>query len=382
MMMKSVFVASVLTLAIGTAQAEQQGNGAQAQPQGHPPQGQQQPIQAPNGGQWVRVEGPSRQSGFPAAPGAPQPGVNPQMQSAFPQTNYGPANYAVAGQPAGDPQQQNGTAPLPPLNPPENDHFDEAMEVAQPFTPEQIKQMRQALENTRKAKAWQPVRGIPRISSVSVDLSPGASMPVLRVVPGELSNLIVLDSTGAPWPLAATPRVSNPDLYSAEWLQGTHTVVVSTPSAYETGSLALYLEGATTPVIVKIVSGEPDGKKDRARVYDARLDLRVPGRGPLAKAAVMGPGKIALYDDLLQAFLDGIPPKDAKQVKAQGAVPSHTQIWQYDGNLYVRTRQDFQTAFDNTLAAGDGTRVYRLPVTPFITLSQMGQKVTLQLDIY
>ena len=209
--------------------------------------------------------------------------------------------------------------------------------------------MRQALENTRKAKAWQPVRGIPRISSVSVDLSPGASMPVLRVVPGELSNLIVLDSTGAPWPLAATPRVSNPDLYSAEWLQGTHTVVVSTPSPYETGSLALYLEGATTPVIVKIVSGEPDGKKDRARVYDARLDLRVPGRGPLAKAAVMGPGKIALYDDLLQAFLDGIPPKDAKQVKAQGAVPSHTQIWQYDGNLYVRTRQDFQTAFDNTV---------------------------------
>lgn len=50
MMMKSVFVASVLTLAIGTAQAEQQGNGAQAQPQGQPTQGQQQPIQAPNGG--------------------------------------------------------------------------------------------------------------------------------------------------------------------------------------------------------------------------------------------------------------------------------------------------------------------------------------------
>ncbi|KPX95127.1 hypothetical protein ALO64_03488 [Pseudomonas meliae] len=307
--------------------------------------------------------------------------MNPQMQNAFPQSNYGPANYAVSGEPAGG-QPQNGTAPLPPLNPPENEHFDSAMEVAQPFTPEQIKQMRQALENTRKAKAWQPVRGIPRISSVSVDLSPGASMPVLRVVPGELSNLIVLDSTGAPWPLAATPRVSNPDLYTAEWLQGTHTVVVSTPSPYETGSLALYLEGATTPVIVKIVSGEPDGDKDRARVYDARLDLRVPGRGPLAKAAVMGPGKIALYDDLLQAFLDGIPPKDAKQVKAQGAVPSQTQIWQYDGNLYVRTRQDFQTAFDNTLASGDGTRVYRLPVTPFITLSQMGQKVTLQLDIY
>lgn len=50
-----------------------------------------------------------------------------------------------------------------------------------------------------------------------------------------------------------------------ERLQGTHTVVVSTPSLYETGSPALYLEGATTPVIVKIVSGEPDVEMGRTR---------------------------------------------------------------------------------------------------------------------
>lgn len=128
--------------------------------------------------------------------------MNPQMQSAFPQTNYGPANYAVAGQPAGDPQQQNGTAPLPPLNPPENDHFDEAMEVAQPFTLSKSSKCVRRWRTRERRRPGSPY-GNPRISSVSVDLSPGASMPVLRVVPGELSNLIVLDSTGlrGRWPL-------------------------------------------------------------------------------------------------------------------------------------------------------------------------------------
>jgi intracellular multiplication protein IcmK len=241
--------------------------------------------------------------------------------------------------------------------------------------------MRGSLEETRKAKAYQPVRAIPQISSVSVDLSPGASIPVLRVMPGEISNLVVLDSTGAPWPLVAPPKISKPDLFTAEWLKDSHIVVVSTISPYESGNLSVFLQGSATPVVVKLVTGEPDGKNEKTRVVDARLDMRVPGRGPNAKAALMGPGKIALYDDTLQAFLDGIPPKDARAVETHGDVPSHTKIWQYNGDIFVRTQQDIQTAFDQSLASGDGTKVYRLPATPYVTLSQMGQSVTLQLDI-
>lgn len=201
-------------------------------------------------------------------------------------------------------------------------------------------------------------------------------------MPGEISNLVVLDSTGAPWPLAITPKISKDGVFTAEWMKGSHVVVVSTTSSYESGNLALFLQGATTPVVVKLVTGEPDGKKDnKSRIVDARLDMRIPGRGPYAKAPLMGPGKIALYDDTLQGFLDGIPPKDAIAIVMHGDVPAQTKVWQYNGNIFVRTQQEIQTAFDQSLASGDGTKVYQLPATPFVTLSQMGQAVTLQLDI-
>lgn len=406
-------VVPMLVLAINTAfaqdaQAPQSGAmlpGAEQQSMQQPQPGQQQQQQQqpapPVPGQWVQVKGPGTPANFPAQPGQTNANVNPQMQNAFPQTNYGAANYAVGGQPQGQaptqpqqnaapqPQQnaapqpqQNGVAPMPPLDAPEGSaDFNEAMKVVAPFAPEQIREMRGSLENTRKAKAYKPVRAIPRITSVSVDLSPGASLPVLRVMPGEISNLVILDSTGAPWPLAITPRISRDDIFTAEWMQGSHVVVVSTTSSYESGNIALFLQGATTPVVIKLVTGEPDSEGEKSRIVDARLDVRIPGRGPYAKAPLMGPGKIALYDDTLQAFLDGIPPKDARAVVAHGDVPTHTKVWQYNGDIFVRTQQDIQTAFDQSLSSGDGTKVYRLPATPFVTLSQMGQSVTLQLDI-
>lgn len=383
--MKSyLLVMPMLVLALNPALAQD----AQA-PQGNaivPGQEQQTSQQPqPGTGQWVQVNGPGVPAGFPAPPGQATPGVSPQMQGAFPQSNYGAGNYAVAGPQSGQvvaPLQQNGVAPLPPLQAPEGAaDFNEAMKVVAPFAPSQIREMRGSLEETRKAKAYEPVRAIPQISSVSVDLSPGASIPVLRVMPGEISNLVVLDSTGAPWPLIAAPKISKPEIFTAEWLKDSHIVVVSTISAYDSGNLTVFLKGSPTPVVIKLVTGEPDGENEKSRTVDARLDMRVPGRGPNAKEALMGPGKIALYDETLQAFLDGIPPKDARLVEPHGDVPSHTKVWQYNGDIFVRTQQDIQTAFDQSLASGDGTKVYRLPATPFITLSQMGQSVTLQLDI-
>ena len=382
-------VVPMLVLAINTAYAQEpQATQTGAMLPGAEQQSVQQQPASPVPGQWVQVKGPGTPGNFPVPPGQANTNVNPQMQNAFPQTNYGAANYAVGGQPQVQQQgnavnpSQNGIAPMPPLEAPAgSSDFDEAMKVAAPFPPKQIREMRGSLEETRKAKAYQPVRAIPRITSVSVDLSPGASLPVLRVMPGEISNLVILDSTGAPWPLAITPRISRDDIFSAEWMQGSHVVVVSTTSSYESGNIALFLQGATTPVVIKLVTGEPDGEGEKSRIVDARLDVRIPGRGPYAKAPLMGPGKIALYDDTLQAFLDGIPPKDARAVVAHGEVPTHTKVWQYNGDIFVRTQQDIQTAFDQSLSSGDGTKVYRLPATPFVTLSQMGQSVTIQLDI-
>ncbi len=312
--------------------------------------------------------------------GATQDNVFPpqvQAQAARPaqQSNLNPTTYQMTAQPTAS---QNGVAPLPPLVPPSN--LSQAETLVIPFTPAEIIQLRKQLERTRQAKAFKPVRPIPHIGSISLDLSPGGALPIVRTMPGEVSTLLFVDATGAPWPLAAPPRVSDKRNFDPEWIKGTAAVVISALSAYEDGNLVVMLEGYATPIVIKLVSGEPDAKA-KSRTVDYRLDLRVPARGPNAKAALLGPSKIALYDDTMQQFLDGLPPKQSKRLELQGEMPARTQVWQFNGALYVRTTHDIQTAFDQTIASGDGTRVYRLPPTPYVTLSDLGRTVTIQLDI-
>ncbi|MRU28296.1 DotH/IcmK family type IV secretion protein [Xylella fastidiosa] len=339
-------------------------------------QNAQQQAQQAQSPQWVNARTPN--DAFPSPPGQVPMNSQQQIQNAFPQTNYGAANYAVTDPAGAGTAPQNGIAPMPPLAPPSN--YDRAEQVVSPFSNSEIVKLRQQLDDLRKAKAYHPVRTVPRISSISVDLSPGAALPIVRVLPGEQTTLVFVDSTGAPWPLAVTPRVSDLRYFDVEWLSGTPFVVISALSAYEDGNVIVFLQGMATPVVVKLATGEPDSK-EKSRVVDYRLDLRVPGRGPNAQAPFLGTGRIALYDDTMQGFLDGIPPTSAKLVTAHGDIPAHTQVWQYGDAMFVRTNYDIQTAFDQSMFAADGTRVYRLPPTPYVTLSEMDKSVTLQLDI-
>jgi len=323
------------------------------------------PAQSASSAQWLPADG-----AFPAPPSANR------MQAAFPRSNYGAANYASPA--GGRPPAQDGVAPLPALAPPSD--YDRARALVSPLSEADIRKLRTQFDSSRKAKAYRPVRTSPRIRSASVDLSPGSSLPILRTLPSESSTLVFLDASGTPWPLAAVPRVARPDVASAEWLEGTPSIVVSMLSPYEETNLTVFLAGLATPVVVKLTSGEPDSK-DQVREVDYRLDLRVPGHSPWAKPAIAGEGKVALYDDTMQAFLDGLPPQGATRLKPTGEVPPRTEVWQFANALFVRTDLDIQTAFDNTLAASDGTRVYRLPPTPYVTLSQLGRSVTFQVDI-
>ncbi|MHC5209007.1 DotH/IcmK family type IV secretion protein [Pseudomonas chlororaphis] len=327
-----------------------------------------------------------------------------QIQAAFPPSSYGPNNYPVQqqgqafpvpmnaqgypvqpgaqtqylAQPGPPRPQDDGTRGLFPPSQPSAGAI--AGEVVSSFTPGEIRELRKQFDASRDAKAFKTIRAVPRISSVSVDLSPGSSMPIARLMQGTPGSLVFIDSTGAPWPLAAAPRISDDYLFYAEWLKNTHAVVISALSQYETGTVTVFLQGLATPVVIQLATGEQDSK-EISRIVDVRLDIRVPGRGPNAKNAVTGPGKIELYDDTLQAFLDGLPPNGAKAVKANGEIPAGTKVWQLENELFVRTTYDIKSPFDQTSSAANGTRVYRMPITPYVTFSDMGRSVTVQLDI-
>lgn len=370
-----VTVCALLTVDSGVFAAE----GAVQNTVGTPAVPQTQPLE------WV-----------PVSSGAPSnaPSANQQIQAAFPASNYGSQNYPVQqptppgyfppapgahASPSGMPVQDDGTRGLFP--PRQASAFEVARSQVSPFTPDEIRDLAATYDESREAKAYKPVRAVPRISSVSVDLAPGSSMPIARMLPGTPTSLVFIDSTGAPWPLAATPRISDSRIFYPEWLQGTHVVVVSALSPYESGTLTVFLQNMPTPVVLQLSTGE-EGTKESTRDVDVRLDVRVPGRGPNAKAPVVGPGKIDLYDDTLQAFLDGLPPVEAKTIKTIGSVPAGTKVYQLSNELFVRTTYDLKSPFDQTSSSANGTRVYRMPLTPYVTFSDMGRSVTVQLDIF
>lgn len=347
--------------------------------------------------QWVSSQNSQGSSAFPAPPTQGQQVQNatnttqPQVQN-FPSTNYGPSNYATNGQPVNQVQQQgalavaqqnsttpNGMAPLPPLKIPTSP-LEKASQFVAPLKPSEIRGLRNQFEDTRRATAYQPIQAIPRISTLSVDLSPGSVLPVLRVLPGEMSTIVFVDYTGAPWPLAAAPRVSNNELFDVEWLEGTSSVIVSALSTFNDGNITVFLKGLPTPVVVKLATGEVDSPHNNVRIVDYRLDLRIPGRGPNAKSLVEGTPKLGLYNDTLQAFLDGVPPTEAKRVEVEGA-PKMVQVWQIENSLFIRTPFSIQTAFEQSLSAADGTSVYQIALTPFVSLSENNRSVTYRLNI-
>nr|WP_260630666.1 DotH/IcmK family type IV secretion protein [Pseudomonas syringae]UVN18251.1 hypothetical protein pPsy0462b_00106 [Pseudomonas syringae] len=57
--------------------------------------------------------------------------------------------------------------------------------------------------------------------------------------------------------------------------------------------------------------------------------------------------------------------------KPTGNVPD-TTVWQMGDDLYIRTRADIRDEFESTLSSADGTHLWKLPVTPYVSFSVMG----------
>lgn len=255
-----------------------------------------------------------------------------------------------------------------------------AMSQANPLDNRQgVEMVGKVMDESSRGRAWQPADVVPRISTLTVNLSPGASLPVLRTTTNQASTLMFTDNTGAPWPLAAPPYNGNPDGFAVSFIPDSSVMTVQAKRQYDRGNVTAYLKGLAVPVIIDINSGEA-GNNTGARIIDSRLDLRIPQRGPQAKNMPAGQSKIGLNNSTLQAFLDGVPPKEARRLKTQGALPD-TQVWQMGDDLYIRSRSEVRDEFELTQASGDGTWLYKLPLTPEVAFSHAGKTVYLTISL-
>ncbi|ENA1736985.1 conjugal transfer protein TraN [Yersinia ruckeri] len=255
-----------------------------------------------------------------------------------------------------------------------------AMSQANPLDNRQgVEMVGKVMDEASRGRAWQPADVVPRISTLTVNLSPGASLPVLRTTTNQASTLMFTDNTGAPWPLAAPPYNGNPDGFAVSFIPDSSVMTVQAKRQYDRGNVTAYLKGLAVPVIIDVNSGKA-GNDTGARVIDSRLDLRIPQRGPQAKKMPAGQSKIGLNNPTLQAFLDGVPPKEAQRLKTQGTLPD-TQVWQMGDDLYIRSRNEIRDEFELTQASGDGTWLYKLPLTPEVAFSHAGKTVYLTISL-
>ncbi|WP_117207605.1 DotH/IcmK family type IV secretion protein [Pseudomonas coronafaciens] len=296
-------------------------------------------------------------------------GVNPTAhKAASPVQGNGHVNAAQAHPPSGD----------DPLPPPSSELYQQAQDSVSPLTPQEIRQLRGQVGEVDKAIAAPQVSIVPRISAQTVNLSPGASLPLVRTAVNYPTSLSFIDSTGAPWKLGAAPLSGNPDI-RPYYVPNSPVMVLYAEKPFASGNVTVYLEGLAVPIVLSVSSGESDTKAQTWTV-DSRLDLRVPRRGPGAQPGAAPEVRIGLHDQVLQGFLDGVPPKEAKQLKTTGNVPD-TTVWQMGDDLYIRTRADIRDEFESTLSSADGTHLWKLPVTPYVSFSVMGHTAALNVAL-
>ncbi len=308
------------------------------------------------------------------APAASAPSGWSQSQAPTAAVPAAPAARPISEPPLPNGAGLSGNDPLPPPSP----LYAQAEEAVSPLTPDEIRQLRARQSEVNRAMTSPPVAVVPRISALTVDLAPGASLPLVRTAMNYPSSLTFIDSTGAPWKLGAAPISGNP-AFQIYWVPDSPVMVVYAKQPFVSGNITVYLSGLSVPIVLNVTSGEPDTAA-KTWTVDSRLDMRVPRRGPAAKATAIPESRIGLHDSTLQTFLDGIPPKEARRLKVTGGVPD-TTVWQLGDDLYIRSRADIRDEFEATLSSADGTHLWKLPVTPYVTFSVMGKTTALNIAL-
>lgn len=284
--------------------------------------------------------------------GAPQP---PLFQAPFtPPTTIAP-----------DPNSANQAA------------FNSMVNTVLPMTPDQIHRLKQIFTATQYAQAAPPgVPPKPVATSQMVNLSPGATPPVIRLAQGFVTSLVFIDSTGAPWPIESY-SIGDPQRFNIQWNKVDNTLMVQAMSLYNYGNLAVRLKTLNTPVMLTLIPGQKD--------IDYRVDLRIQAIGPNAKPPLMGGmnGDAILppsANPILLSVLDAVPPPGSRELNVCGP---DIQAWLLGRKLYVRTHFTILSpAWLGTMSSADGTKAYEMLRTPMLLVSVHGKAMPIRIEGY
>lgn len=236
-----------------------------------------------------------------------------------------------------------------------------------PMTPSQIQTLRAMYNASREASAYGVVTPPkPMASSRPVDLSPGATPPVVRLSSGYITSLVFVDATGAPWPVKAYD-LGNTKAYDIAWDKKGNTLMVQAITDYKPANLAVMLQGLDTPVMITLIPAQ--------QVVDYRVDMRVPRMGPKAKDDMLALPSTS--SPLLLGVLDGIQPSASAALQVSGGP---ALAWLRDGHVFMRTPLTvISPGWVSMVSSADGTHAYLLPRASVVLATDHGKTVQLRL---
>ena len=236
-----------------------------------------------------------------------------------------------------------------------------------PMSPSQIMKLKEVYNESQLAAATPPgVPAKPTSSSVVVDLSPRATPPVIRLGAGFITSLVFVDGTGQPWPISSY-SLGDPSAFNIQWDKKGNTLLVQSSTFYKRSNLAVILSELNTPIMITLLAGQ--------EALDYRVDLRIPRAGPNAVMSQSGLPPSA--NPILLDVLNGIPPKDSKELKVIGG---DCQAWLKGDKLYLRTNLNvISPGWQSIMSSVDGTHAYCLQPSPVILALQNGRDKVLTL---
>ena len=255
--------------------------------------------------------------------------------------------------------------------------FQSTLSGVSPLSSEQIKDVRRAYNTMSRAAAFtQDIPPTPLTSAMTVDLSTGATPPVIRLAAGYITSLVFTDATGEPWPIKAYD-IGNPSAYNIVWNQSDskgpdtlqNTLLIQSMVPFQEGNLAVIMKGLNTPIMFTLIPGQ--------KVVDYRLDIRVPKIGPEGKVKQENLPNHA--SPVLQDVLNNIAPAKSKIISITGGQATG---WIVGKRMYIRTPLTIiSPAWISTMSGSDGfMKAYELQKASIVLAVSHGKVVQLKIE--
>ena len=310
--------------------------------------------------QWLQSNGYASQQTL--APS--QPPINKQT----------PVNNLPSSSPSYEQQQliMQNSAP-PSISPPSPDAiiaFNAMLQHNIPLSPQQVVQLRQAIDRAQRAATILPnIPPKPVSSTLIINLAPGTTPPAVRLAQGYVSSLVFVDSASQPWPIASFD-IGDPKALNVQWDGKSNIILMQAISPYSDGNMVVKLVGNPIPITLELVSGQP--------VVDYRVDIHVSGMGPNTKDLPIGTTLPNSANQLLLGVLDGVAPAGSSALTVRGA---DAQAWLLGENIYLRTRFTvLSPGWTGTMSSPDGMMAYELPKTSSVLVSRYGDPIELKIE--